>query len=405
MSMVKSTTLGSWQDAMAADMDANGDRETNGQAAERDPITGELVDDVVENLAASLEDRHGLLPGEALGAAREILDPSDVESDALGQLHVIIERDDSIAQITDKITEAAHAAGLEPAESATRDAAERLWSEMGEPGDGPRQHQYTYSVDERGGVRDWRAYAPAREAASGSSTTNEGENAEPRFSGGGAGMRSGAVDDEISRLIPTDGAFLNEPYKDAPALANLAEKLIDEHGFFERLRNCRIDYVWERKGTNSKGKRSIGRLKRVSGPWRRYCKYQFVLSLSADTARLARFGDRQVEASLFHQLCHIDQDSKGNWIRVGHDFEGFGAEVRIFGPWTEDLKIGSQAFTKAVQPGLDPDAGCDADDPDPDDDEDDPDEDLADEDAADEDLEDRLEAALDGAGDDADADL
>lgn len=182
--------------------------------------------------------------------------------------------------------------------------------------------------------------------------------ADQRFSG--AGVDWPDADDlpfgEPSRLIPSDGAFLNERHKAAPELANLAEKLIDEHGFFEQLRHCRIDYKWRRKGTNSNGKRAIGKLERVSGIWSAYVPFTFVVWLAADTARLARFGDHQVEAALFHQLAHIAKDAKGNWIRIGHDFEGFGAEVRVYGPWTEDLKIGSQAFTVAVQLGLDMDA-------------------------------------------------
>jgi hypothetical protein len=190
---------------------------------------------------------------------------------------------------------------------------------------------------------------------------------EPRFSGAGAKNLGNDLPfggTETSTLIPMDGAFLNERHKAAPELANLAEKLFDEHGFLERLRRARIDYKWRRKGTNSKGKRAIGKLERVSGIWSAYVPYSFVIWLAADTARLARFGDRQVEAALFHQLCHISEDAKGNWIRVGHDFEGFGTEVRHYGPWTEDLKIGSEAFTVAVQLGLDLDADDEEDDED-----------------------------------------
>lgn len=172
---------------------------------------------------------------------------------------------------------------------------------------------------------------------------------QPRFSGGGTS------DDEspVSRLIPSDGAFLNERHKAAPELANIARRLIEEHGFFGHLDHCRIDYKWRRKGSNAKGKRTIGGVSRVSGIWSAYVPFNFVVWLAADTARMAGFTDRQVEAAIFHQLCHLDQDAKGNWIKASHDFEGFGAEVRHYGAWTADLMIGSEAFTVAVQLGLD----------------------------------------------------
>jgi hypothetical protein len=227
--------------------------------------------------------------------------------------------------------------------------------------DATRPHEYDVVSGE---VRNWRQYAPAREAER---ATEDGTDDEPRFSGGGAADFDDLPFVPRSEWIPSDGAFMNDRHKAAPELANLAEKLIHEHGFFEDLVNCRIDYKWRRKGTNSKGKRAIGKLERVSGIWSAYVPYNFVVWLAADTARLANFTDRQVEAALFHQLCHVGQDAKGNWIRVGHDFEGFGTEVRHYGPWTEDLKIGSQAFTVAVQLGLD----LDADDDDEEDDEDD----------------------------------
>lgn len=172
---------------------------------------------------------------------------------------------------------------------------------------------------------------------------------ETRFSGGGTWSEG---EQPMSRLVPQDVAFQKRQFKPAPELANVAETLIGRHGFLEQLEACELEFKWQRLGTNSQGKRSIGAMKRVSGVWADYCSAQFVVYLAADTARLAKFTDRQVEAALFHQLLHIGKDKKGNWIRVGHDFEGFGTEVRHYGPWTEDLKIGGQAFTAAHQMGL-----------------------------------------------------
>lgn len=262
-----------------------------------------------------------------------------------------------LGEIKGLVRDAAEEAGILAGTDEINAEAERIWTSFG-------SREHTYTVDASGEVRDWRAYAPrpaepaADEDGEAGVTHHRITDDEPRFSGGGADV----VESEISRLIPTDSSFQKRDFQEATGLANLAEQLIARHGFLSQLENCRLEFKWQRKGANSKGKRSIGALKRVSGVWMDFCDAQFIVYLAADTARLAGFTDRQVEAALFHQLLHIDRDAKGNWIKVGHDFEGFGTEVRHYGPWTEDLKIGSQAFTTAVQLGLDLDDDDDEDD-------------------------------------------
>lgn len=265
---------------------------------------------------------------------------------------------DALGLVKGKVRQAVEEAGLPASDDDISAAAEGIWAQLGRPGATPTR-EHTYTVDQSGEVRDWRTYSKRPAATADTDADGDGEpgvthhritdDDEPRFSGAGAEV----VEGEISRLIPTDASFLKRDFQAAPGLANLADELIERHGFLSQLENCRLEFKWQRKGANSKGKRSIGALKRVSGVWMDFCDAQFIVYLAADTARLAGFTDRQVEAALFHQLLHIDRDAKGNWIKVGHDFEGFGTEVRHYGPWTEDLKIGSQAFTTAVQLGLD----------------------------------------------------
>jgi hypothetical protein len=48
----------------------------------------------------------------------------------------------------------------------------------------------------------------------------------------------------------------------------------------------------------------------------------------------------------------VGADDKGNWIFSPHDFEGFAQEVRHYGTWTSDLKLGGTAFVAAHQMGL-----------------------------------------------------
>jgi hypothetical protein len=385
-----------------AESEALGDAEQPGRpAATRDPLTGEMsdalaIDPAAEDAAATARLREfGCGPAEDAEASEALAAQILAEKHARG-LHGRVNIDGCPA------CEAARPVELkaedQPAEPPMAERLQKLGVELLATAEWPLLMLVSrigtaavdlepYPTEEEIAAeaeRIWRSFdenrttpkALAVDVAADGTVAGVRPAAMTPDRGEGVGVTHHTVSDddvpfsEPSRLIPSDGAFLNAPQKDAPELANLAARLIEQHGFLARLGTCRIDYLWERKGSNSKGKRSIGRLKRVSGTWRRYCPFQFVISLSADTARLAAFTDRQVEAALFHQLLHIDQDAKGNWIRVGHDFEGFGTEVRHYGPWTEDLKIGSQSFATATQLGLDLDA-------DEEDDEEDEDSDVA----------------------------
>jgi hypothetical protein len=210
-------------------------------------------------------------------------------------------------------------------------------------GDGPREYDV---ID--GEVRDWRR--PDTTPDRGDVTTvHTITDDEPRFSGAGA---EGAQQANTF-LVPTDAAFNGRQYRDAPELANIAEKLIGEHGFLsEQLVNCDVRWYWKRKTGVSKGRVKIGFMKRASDLLGHFSGADFIGWLSATTARDGKFTDTQIEAAVFHQLCHIGSDDSGNWIFAPHDFEGFAAEVRVFGTWTSDLKLGGNAFVAAHQMGL-----------------------------------------------------
>lgn len=219
--------------------------------------------------------------------------------------------------------------------------AERIWVSL------DRKRSHTYSVELDGTVRDWRRpdTTPDRGDVTELHTLTDDE---PRFSGGGDGQAEG----RDLYAVPTDAQFNGKLYRDAPDLANRAETLIERHGFLSDLVNCEIRYFWKRKTGVSKGRVKIGYCKRASDLLGHFTGADFIVWLSATTARDGKFTDTQVEAALFHQLLHIGTDDSGNFIFAPHDFEGFGAEIRHYGTWTEDLKLGGTAFVAAHQMGL-----------------------------------------------------
>jgi len=221
--------------------------------------------------------------------------------------------------------------------------AEALAAELGK--------QLSYDVDADGLVLDVRAaeMTPDRGVEAGDRHVyiRDEDGNLPQFSGAGA-------DDEstTSKIIPSDRDFNGKLYREAPELALIAELLIAEHGFLAELVNCDIRWYWRRKTGVSKGRVKIGFMKRASDLLGHFSGADFIGWLSATTARDGKFTDQQVEAAVFHQLCHVGSDDNGNWIFAPHDFEGFAAEVRAYGTWTSDLKLGGTAFVAAHQMGL-----------------------------------------------------
>lgn len=205
----------------------------------------------------------------------------------------------------------------------------------------PGPHEY--DVDPDGSIRDWRRPDTTPDRGDVTRSVVNDAAAEPDAYG-----------------VPTDAQFNGRLYRDAPDLANIAELLIGEHGHLSGLMNCDIRYYWRRKTGVSKGRVVIGQCKRASDLLGHLSGADFIVWLSATTARDGGFTRRQVEAAVFHQLCHIETDEDGNFISARHDFEGFAAEVRHYGTWTEDLKLGGSAFSAARQMGLF-DAGAAAD--------------------------------------------
>ncbi|OGT54313.1 MAG: hypothetical protein A3E01_15220 [Gammaproteobacteria bacterium RIFCSPHIGHO2_12_FULL_63_22] len=113
---------------------------------------------------------------------------------------------------------------------------------------------------------------------------------------------------------------------------------------------CSVTYLWKKKGGAKSGKGVYGKLTKSSGLVGYFAGTEYVLWLAADHIKALGFTAYQVEALLFHELCHIDieedEDSEeGKLTTKGHDIEAFRAEVEHYGFWDEDLR----AFATTMQ--------------------------------------------------------
>lgn len=148
--------------------------------------------------------------------------------------------------------------------------------------------------------------------------------------------------------VPVPKAFEKEggDFIDAEEIEKVGAALIDVRKELEPLREAAIRYLWQKSGGTSAGKAVLGRCRRPRGLLAKFCAADFIITISADhvtTAQLTRF---QMEALVFHELCHASMDQQKGARLLPHDYEGFNAEVTHYGAWRPDLQRAQVAFSQ-----------------------------------------------------------
>jgi hypothetical protein len=161
------------------------------------------------------------------------------------------------------------------------------------------------------------------------------------------------VEDVTPFKVPSPAEFGGRDWLQDARLDALGARLIQEHISFDHLASLDIDYLWKRKGGNSQGKATLGQCAKPGSRERYYGAGHFVVWIAADYVRDLGMTERQVEALLYHELCHAGMDiEKGTLTIWPHDFEGFTDELKHYGTWQTDLKLAKRAFDNVEQPGL-----------------------------------------------------
>ena len=152
--------------------------------------------------------------------------------------------------------------------------------------------------------------------------------------------------------IPEDPAFIDEEGNEteflmAQGLRGICVELINRHETrFSHLATAQFCVLWKRSGGEKAGKATLGQTQRAGGLVRFFAETEFVIWVAADHCRTLEVTRQQLEALLFHELCHIAWDpQRGRRMLVGHDFQGFLAEVKEYGAWISDL----EAVAKVMQ--------------------------------------------------------
>lgn len=157
--------------------------------------------------------------------------------------------------------------------------------------------------------------------------------------------------DSIARFpVPSAEQFGEDSFLEDQSLAELGDELINEYSDFRDIQNAKIVFLWKMKGGKSGGKLILGKCQKPSGLLKHFSNADFVVWLAADHANQIQITNFQIRALLFHELKHADVDPEsGEYVTVGHDFEGFKREIEVFGFWKPDIQQISEAFRRTEQ--------------------------------------------------------
>ncbi len=155
--------------------------------------------------------------------------------------------------------------------------------------------------------------------------------------------------------IPSDAEFESEFLPDS-RLDDLAQELIGQYHELEHLAEVRIRVCWKQKGGAKAGKSVLGKCTKPSGLLLFFSDLDFVIWLAADHCRAWEFTNHQLEALVYHELCHagveFDDNDQPKYGVLPHDLEMFTGELDRYGTWMDDLKRAKLVFDQVAMPGF-----------------------------------------------------
>lgn len=74
-------------------------------------------------------------------------------------------------------------------------------------------------------------------------------------------------------------------------------------------------------------------------------KEEFDFLIVTSRPQWDRLTEEQRFALTYHELRHCDQNEKGSWVVVDHEFSGFYSEIKYFGFWNERARTMAQQMS------------------------------------------------------------
>lgn len=137
--------------------------------------------------------------------------------------------------------------------------------------------------------------------------------------------------EEKTELIKKLRPLLNIiDYEPADDLRELAEKIINRFPEFYFLKefDIKVDYVRSFEAKKSKGRPVCGECRKVTGPYKAYLPYDFVVTFYEPN--IDWFTENQRKILMLHELKHIEITERGLTVKP-HDTEDWDSILREFG--------------------------------------------------------------------------
>lgn len=154
--------------------------------------------------------------------------------------------------------------------------------------------------------------------------------------------------------------FIADEFQEAPELDKIASALIERcHDFTDLFiaverSGIEVRCRWRKKAARNADRFRVGTLQKTSGLLKHYSEAHYLIVVAVDATM--GFTRRQMEALIYHELCHIniqfhtDDDTGETMVELkthAHEVEMFHAEVKRYGLWRGDLKQASETFRQA----------------------------------------------------------
>ncbi len=109
---------------------------------------------------------------------------------------------------------------------------------------------------------------------------------------------------KVERLLDSDFERLDVEYIVSPSMADLGRYLIETKRCLKHLKSTSFAYLWKAKGGQSGGKMTLGKCTKTPPLVKTYEHSTFTIWLAHDHCKEFNLSDDQMEALLYHELCH-----------------------------------------------------------------------------------------------------
>jgi hypothetical protein len=129
-------------------------------------------------------------------------------------------------------------------------------------------------------------------------------------------------------------------------IVEVAKRLISDH--HPEAANAKICFLFRKRHTSMNGHVRAGSCSKQSLREKLLHGFDYVIQLAWDL--WVMFDERQREALMLHEICHIFKDGEASpsWKIEGHNVEEFSKVIEVYGLWEPNL----EAMAAAVSPHI-----------------------------------------------------